>query len=347
MKSAFADVPWQGEAEWPPEATEAYRVALTRYITVGALRLLAAVHYVDISDIDSSGAAEKDAIVAKCIAARAPFCSPPYLTQFYLFYKLIMQGAETGGFVFTREKASTLAQGGVDPAERHVPASEEGQAVNPVVPDTAALLAQMTELRAQVTLMAASNRVAAAVPAPAPGALLSAAQLQQCAAAAIVALHASQSSASAAPGAAPVPKAKTGYSKALADVKLSIKTGDFPGAISVLKLSRAHKAKLTKDGKTASSARSIQLADGASLTLPAGTDDVVAHSSAHDHPVWSGLSAFNKLFAMMAAMPEEEFSRAALSDMLSVWSTIWDSTNGTRQEKLDLVLAFFKNYRKL
>ena len=27
MKSAFADVPWQGEAEWPPEATEAYRVA--------------------------------------------------------------------------------------------------------------------------------------------------------------------------------------------------------------------------------------------------------------------------------------------------------------------------------
>ena len=84
---------FHGKGEWSGlqrrRKPTALQIALTRYITVGALRLLVAVHYVDISDIYSSGSAEKDAIVAKCIAARAPFCSPPYLTQFYLFYKLI------------------------------------------------------------------------------------------------------------------------------------------------------------------------------------------------------------------------------------------------------------------
>ena len=347
MKAAFSEVPWMSDVAWPAEAQEAYRTTLTKYVSVATLRLLAAVHDVDMSDI-RSGSAEKEGIIVKCISAKVPFSTPPYLAQFYAFYKLVVQGSETGGFIFTRDHALAMAAGTDLPRPlEHKSDDAPGQAdVAQLMSDLAALRAQVSDLRStppqQVPPAVSSTTFRQA---PAPGGLLTPLQLQQCAAVAIqMAASAAAAAGAEGPGAPTLPKAKTGYPKVLADMWAALKASEFPGAMAVLKLSRAHKAKLTRDGKIASMNRTVSLGGEASVTLKGGAEDVLARSSATDHAVWSGLSAFNKLFAMMSAMPEEEFPRASLADLLAIWSSIWDSTNGTRQEKLDFVLAFWEEY---
>ena len=69
------------------------------------------------------------------------------------------------------------------------------------------------------------------------------------------------------------------------------------------------------------------------------------HDSHRLSALWSGISAFNRLFSMMVSMPEEECPRQKLADLFDVWSEIWDSPHGTRYQKLTSVLAFWRKYK--
>jgi hypothetical protein len=140
----------------------------------------------------------------------------------------------------------------------------------------------------------------------------------------------------------PVPKGKTGWAKILGDVEGCLKAGEVP---PVLKLSRANRARVQKEMKAAAADRRVILGSGgATLTLPGVDTDTKALPTDRDSQLWSGLSAFFRLFSIMAALPEEDFPRASLSEFMTVWSEIWDSPMGTHAQKLTASVAFYDKY---
>jgi hypothetical protein len=60
--------------------------------------------------------------------------------------------------------------------------------------------------------------------------------------------------------------------------------------------------------------------------------------------VWTGISAFNRLFSIMANSAEEDFPRKALAEFLDVWTNVWDSPMGSHAQKLDTVVAFYDKH---
>jgi hypothetical protein len=138
------------------------------------------------------------------------------------------------------------------------------------------------------------------------------------------------------------PKAKTGWAKILSDVETCLKDGEIP---PVLKLSRANRARVQKEMKASIADRRFSLGGaGATLTLPGVDTDSRPLPTDKDSQLWSGLSAFFRLFSIMAAMPEEDFPRESLSEFLTVWSEIWDSPMGTHAQKLSASVAFYDKH---
>ena len=137
-------------------------------------------------------------------------------------------------------------------------------------------------------------------------------------------------------------KPKAAWPKVLADVKVSLKAGELP---SVLKLARGNKARLLKEFRASSTSRRLVLGnEGASILLPGPDTDSTTKTTLVDDPVWSGMSAFFRLFSVMSALPEEDFPRACIADFMSVWSELWDSPRGTRGMKMNAMLAFYEKY---
>ena len=60
--------------------------------------------------------------------------------------------------------------------------------------------------------------------------------------------------------------------------------------------------------------------------------------------LWSGFIGFFRLFSIMALMPETEFSRKALADMLGLWSEKWDFSKSSRAQKMQAVVAFYDDH---
>ena len=331
VKDAFAGTPWQGDAAWTPDQAEAYRDLVTKYITLASLRLLAAVHTVDTTTIVAGSPTERADIAERCIVARAPFCTPPYLKAYHALLKQVILGNTEGGVVLDQAALEAAALAGSDRPAR-------GPIANVAVGGEDAT--ELVRLRAaNAALQQKIDRVPEVVEDGAPTIPL--AQLKMFAA--MAAAAAAQLQDSKEPGAVvTATRTLTGWDKVNADVKTAIISGALP---HVLKLSRANQEKLEGDSHTADGSRKIQLGQGASISLPGGADDVVTLTSLHDSALWSGISAFNRLFSMMASMPEEECPRQKLADLLDVWSEIWDSPRSTRYQKLTSVLAFWRKYK--
>ena len=144
----------------------------------------------------------------------------------------------------------------------------------------------------------------------------------------------------AAGTASPLPKAKIGWEKILADTKASIIAKESP---MVLKLCRANRDRVKAEAKTTSGASRVLMggAGGVEILLPGVAAVTVTRTSATDDSTWSGLNGFFRLFSMMAAMTEEEFPRAGLADFLGMWSDLWDYSRGTRLGKIKAATAFY------
>ena len=114
VKDAFAGTPWQGDAAWTPDQAEAYRDLVTKYITLASLRLLAAVHTVDTTTIVAGSPTERADIAERCIVARAPFCTPPYLKAYHVLLKQVILGNTEGGVVLDQAALEAAALAGSD-----------------------------------------------------------------------------------------------------------------------------------------------------------------------------------------------------------------------------------------
>jgi hypothetical protein len=143
----------------------------------------------------------------------------------------------------------------------------------------------------------------------------------------------------------PKPSRKVGGAKVQSDVEGALRAGKFP---PVMKLSRANLARLQEDNKVSRRSRYVRIGgdSGVELRLP---DDCKGSSSPTgaryaDGELWSGLSAFNRLFSIMVQLPEADFPRSALVDFFGVWREMWDSPMGTRTQKMRAVLAFYDKY---
>jgi hypothetical protein len=85
VEEAFKDVDIADE--WSPEGTKAYKHLLNKFYSVGALRLLCAVH--DLEVVNTTG---RKGLVKALSDAKTQLCSPTYLQAFYKHYEDIMDG---------------------------------------------------------------------------------------------------------------------------------------------------------------------------------------------------------------------------------------------------------------
>ena len=79
-----------------------------------------------------------------------------------------------------------------------------------------------------------------------------------------------------------------------------------------------------------------------SITLSGGASDrTVAGPS--DDTLWTHLSGFFRLFAILSAMPEADFARPKLAEMMLFWADLWDSPRGSRALKTKAAVEFFND----
>ena len=140
---------------------------------------------------------------------------------------------------------------------------------------------------------------------------------------------------------APPTRTKTGWPKVLLDVEACLKNGETP---SVLKLSRANRDRLQDESRAVVGKQKISIGSGHTICLAEGSElTPSSQTTARDGPLWSGMSVFFRLFSMVS-LPEEEFSRAAMADFLSVWTEVWDSPKGSRAQRLKFMSAFYTKH---
>ena len=84
---------------------------------------------------------------------------------------------------------------------------------------------------------------------------------------------------------------------------------------------------------------------GVSLHMLTDVDKAVP--SYKDSYLWTGMSAFNRFFDIMANSTEEEFPRKAMGEFMHCWAEVWDSPLGNHAQKLDGMLAFYEKYASI
>ena len=318
--TAFADHPWDSADPWSTEAEASYRALLKTYYSLGAVRLQAVANGVDITGVVPGVVGEKNDITDRCVAAKAPLCSPNYLSAFATHVRLVTAGSTPGGLLFVQP----VVEG---PNLENTPPRGEDEPGGAVQDLHAANLALRQQLAAAAAVQSAPQQ---------PIMAMTPAMLHQ------IIEGIRGPALEGREFVTPPPKAKTGWPKVLLDVKASLKAKEMP---PVLKLSRANHDRLKKETKADTSSRRIFLGtEGASLTLPGVDAEATVLTSSTDSRLWSGMSAFFRLFSIMAALPEDDFSRDSMSELLTVWSEVWDSPMGTRAQKLAAAIAFYDKY---
>ena len=325
-KTTFADVTWGSHDEkWSTDVTNEYKTILKTFYSLSALRLLAAAHSIDLSSSSSSSmdeVGEKTRIIDSCASAEAPLCSPSYLSAFAQHVRKVAAGDHAGGHDFTHADASG------SPASRP---SVPGPALG--LPGTDQALRD-TNARLQRELTAALS-TSTTVPQTT--------QIQAIMAMAMTAFTQQQLSNPSSGDLTLAQKPKTRqWPRIIDEVKASLKSQT---TAPVLKLSRQYKDRVEKDSKAADSSHKLMLGNGgACITLPGASIDTGTKSTSYDGVLWTGLSAFFRLFKIMATMPEDDLPRAGLADFMTVWSNLWDSPRGSREMKLKTALAFYDKY---
>jgi hypothetical protein len=317
---------WDSRTPWPADVVAITRSLLKTYYSVAALRLFAASSGVSI--LGSSGTEEKSVLTERCIEARTPLCSPAYLSAFALHVRAVVAGETPGGMPFVHAPPA-LAEEVMPPPLPIGEVAPPGPVGELIPPTLDAVNAANAALRQELALANARHAL--------PPMSITPDVLQQLLARIGQAPPSDESKEPTPPG-----KAKTGWPKVLQDTVSAIKAQELP---PILKLARSNRERLQKDSKTELASRRFSLGPGgASLVLPGVDTDTVSVPSGKDTRVWSGLSAFNRLFSIMAGMSEEDFPRASLAELLTVWTEAWDSPMGSHEQKLLAVVAFYDKY---
>ena len=140
-------------------------------------------------------------------------------------------------------------------------------------------------------------------------------------------------------------RSATGVSRVLDDVKKALCARELP---PVMKLSRGNLARVREDTRVSRHSKYICIGGDSGVELRLPNDHVDPRSSMAacraDGELWSGMSAFNRLFSIMVQLPEEDFPRSALVDFFGVWRELWDVPMGTRTQKMRAMLAFYEKH---
>ena len=141
----------------------------------------------------------------------------------------------------------------------------------------------------------------------------------------------------------PKPESKSAWARTVDETKLRAKSGVFP---KVLKLTRLANHKSKRDAASDSDVRKVSLGNDVSITLSGGASDrTVAGPS--DDTLWTHLSGFFRLFAILSAMPEADFARPKLAEMMLFWADLWDSPRGSALKTKAAVEFFNDNFELL
>ena len=323
--AAFGSTKWGSQDDWSPAAVMAYKTLLSKHLSLDAVRLMLAIQGIDPKAIQAANI-DKEVLVAECIRVKVPFSTPEFLLAWHTHYATVAAGSSPGGVNFTE----------APPADTEVVDQEAPQEDDGVI--LLSMRTEMADLKRQLLLA----REKATVESPMN---LSQAQMGQ-----MMSLTTTMAASMAAqPGVispngskhngefTPPPRPKNAWRKLGMLVRECLVSGETP---PIQKLCRANHEKLKREAKVARSATKFVLGNGASISLP--SEDVPASTAtACDDVVWSGMSAFFRLFQIMASLSEEEFSRQSMRDLLNVWSELWDSPNGTRAQKMEFAVAFY------
>ena len=106
-------------------------------------------------------------------------------------------------------------------------------------------------------------------------------------------------------------------------------------------LCRANESALKLSARRRPGRQALSLGADGAVVLSEGVEGDVVDKSLVDGAFWSAMGGFFRLFAIMAAMPGEDVPRQALADFLGVWSRIWDSSVGSRQQKIEAMERFY------
>jgi hypothetical protein len=325
---AFAPYQWfERGTMWSAEANEAYAKLLSTFYAVDAIRLLACAHGID------TGTGEAPTVIQRLLAVQVPLSSPEYLAAYANKVRKVASGSCEGGAAYTFSEADIPSvrqtvppfqnAAGPGPAgvgeENNSPAavvvnpqqalqtlllSNDGSSNNAVMLE---MLAMMQKQHQSLVAVAMNNNGPRDI-AP------------------VITL-----------------KAKTGWNKVLAEVKAALVEGSVP---SVLKLSRVNRERLVREQTSSSDTRRVMLGGtgGAEILLPGQNTDKTTKSNATSDATWSGLSAFFRLFQIMATLTEDEFPRAKLADFFAFWTELWDSPRGKHTEKIKACVTFYEKY---
>ena len=326
MDLAFTSVTWGAPAAWPEPAESAYRLVLS-FLSVAAIRLTLAANRVDMGGVSRRSGEARSALTALAVAHKTPLSSITYLQGFAAAVVKVSSGELPGGAVFTIEDDND-GNASVDGVGDDAGNNEGG------APSVADKLLQDALARADKLEKALAEKED-----PRPPAKFDMEQMAAMAAA----LMAAQGAISK-PGSAPVSTKQAGPEKLTDDARNALKLRKFP---PVMPLSRSNFARVRTNAKELRASRTIFVggADGLELRVPTdGNSGLPAAKTFTDGELWTGMSAFNRLFTIMMEMSEDDLPRSCLVDFFVVWRELWDSPLGTRTQKLKAMLAFFDKY---
>jgi hypothetical protein len=116
--------------------------------------------------------------------------------------------------------------------------------------------------------------------------------------------------------------------------------------VNILNFNRGNKRRLEQEARSATDSHKVSLggSNGIALLIDGPRDDNTTLATKADDLLWSHLNAFFRCFSIMASMPESKFTRVKLAEFLTLWLEIWDSPSGTRLEKAQAAVAFYREY---
>ena len=325
LRTALPGGHWTAGEAWPEQFKAGYKMLLSQYFSTSAVRALGAIAGIDFTGV-AAGAQGAAAIIDLCISAKAPIASPHFIAEYVRAVAKVLSGALLGGSQlvavdFTAESKMLLEM---------APGAQPSPTIaSPSVSDPhAALKAEMAALKSAMAAMRATN----ASLTPAPGGMTEAG-LERI----LSAFKAAETKE-----ALPAAKTKSGWPKVLDDVSTCLSNGEH---VNISRLSRGNKRHLEKESRSTSDSHKLSLG-GATLLIAGPREDSTTVVMKDDGPLWTLLNAFFRFFSIMACLPETTFPRAKLADFMTLWLEIWDSPSGTRLEKAQAAVAFYKDHHE-
>lgn len=334
LRTALPGGNWTAAAAWPEQFKAGYKMLLSQYFSTSAVRALGAIAGLDLTGV-AAGAQGVTAIIDLCLNAQVPIASPCFMAEYVRAVAKVLSGALPGGSPLLAVDFAAESKMLRETALAAQPAHTAPQAPGLLVSDpNAVLIAEVAALKsAMATMHAASASLTT------PGGMTEAGLVR------VLSMFQQANNKTAAETKEALPiaaKAKSGWPKVLDDVSSGLANGEY---VNIARLSRGNKRHLEKESRSTSDSHKLSLG-GATLLIAGPREDSTTVVMKDDGPLWTLLNAFFRFFSIMACLPETTFPRAKLADFMTLWLEIWDSPSGTRLEKAQAAVAFYKDHHE-